>query len=54
MSDKKMKYTSLAFYWIVFNPISLIGGFTYIGSFNDALFYIVAVAPLLDEDPKLS
>ena len=39
----------MAFAWIVFNPISLIGGFTNLGSLNDAIFYFVAVWPLLDE-----
>ena len=52
ISRAKSKFTNLAMYWIVFNPISLIGGFTYIGSFNDALFYICAILPILDEDPS--
>ena len=39
----------MAFAWIVFNPIALIGGFTNLGSLNDAIFYLVAIWPLLDE-----
>ena len=39
----------MAFAWIIFNPISLIGGFTNLGSLNDAIFYLVAIWPLLDE-----
>ena len=39
----------MAFAWIIFNPFSLIGGFTNLGSLNDAIFYLVAIWPLLDE-----
>ena len=39
----------MAFAWIIFNPIALIGGFTNLGSLNDAIFYLVAIWPLLDE-----
>ena len=39
----------LALCWIVFNPISLVGGFTNLGALNDAIFYLVALWPLLDE-----
>ena len=52
ISEKKSKYSTVALLWITFNPISLIGGFSYIGSFNDALFYMVIALPLLDEDPN--
>ena len=43
----------MAFSWIIFNPISLIGGFTNLGSFNDALFYLLVLWPILDESPTL-
>ena len=39
----------MAFAWIIFNPFSLIGGFTNLGALNDAIFYLVAIWPLLDE-----
>ena len=39
----------MAFAWIIFNPFSMIGGFTNLGSLNDAIFYLVAIWPLLDE-----
>ena len=48
-TEKKEKYTALAFAWIIFNPISLIGGFTNLGAFNDALFYILVLIPLTEE-----
>ena len=42
-TEKKALYTSLVFYWILFNPISLFGGNTHanLGGFNDMLWYFV-------------
>ena len=48
-TDKKEMYTMIAFAWIIFNPISLFGGFTNLGSFNDALFYFLVLLPIADE-----
>ena len=50
MTEKKSYYTNLAFYWVIFNPISLVAGFTNLGSFNDALFYIVTLLPLFGDE----
>ena len=48
-TDKKEMYTMIAFAWIIFNPISLLGGFTNLGSFNDSLFYLLVLLPIADE-----
>ena len=48
-TDKKETYTMIAFAWIIFNPISVLGGFTNIGSFNDTLFYLLVLLPIADE-----
>jgi len=41
VSAKKESYTYLAFYWILFNPITLVGGNSHanLGAFNDCLWY---------------
>ena len=52
-TEKKEKHTAMAFAWIIFNPISLVGGFTNLGSFNDAVFYLVVLLPLLGDDLAL-
>lgn len=43
---KKEGDTNLALFFIIFNPISLIGGFTNLQSFADALWYLLILAPL--------
>ena len=48
-TEKKEKYTAMAFGWVIFNPISMIGGFTNLGSLNDALFYLLVMLPIADE-----
>ena len=48
-TDKKETYTMIAFAWILFNPISLLGGFTNLGSFNDTLFYLLVLLPICGE-----
>ena len=48
-TDKKEVYTMITFAWIIFNPVSLLGGFTNLGSFNDALFYLLVLIPIVDE-----
>ena len=46
---KKEKLTALAFAWIILNPVSLIGGFTNLGSLNDAIFYMLVLLPIAEE-----
>jgi len=45
-TKKKEAYTSLAFYYILFNPMSIISGFSNLGVFNDTLFYMLALVSL--------
>jgi hypothetical protein len=47
ISNKKEEYTSLAFYFILFNPIALVGGFSNIGAFNDTMLHLLILAPLI-------
>ena len=48
-TEKKEVYTSIAFAWIIFNPVSLLAGFTNLGSLNDTLFYLLVLLPIADE-----
>ena len=49
-TEKKEKFTAFAFAWVILNPISLVGGFTNIGSLNDAFFYLIVLLPILGDE----
>ena len=43
---KKEAETNLALYFVIFNPISLLGGFLNLSAFNDFLWHLLILAPL--------
>lgn len=46
---KKEAYTMATFYWILFNPVSILGGNTHgnLGAFNDCLWYTIIYYSIL-------
>lgn len=46
ISVKKEAETNLALYFVIFNPISLLGGFLNLSAFNDFLWHLLILAPL--------
>lgn len=48
ITQKKENDTNMALYFIMFNPISLLGGFNNLASFNDFLWHLMILAPLTE------
>lgn len=48
ITQKKENDTNTALFFIMFNPISLLGGFNNLASFNDFLWHLMILAPLTE------
>ena len=49
-TPKKQGLVNFALVSIAFNPIQVLCGFAYLGSFNDAIFYLIVMLTLIDDD----
>ena len=49
ITDKKASYAGAVLFFVAVNPIQLIGGLCHLGSFNDFLFYLLILFPLIGD-----